>query len=136
MTTSAAPAPQLARGVLAAAAPDRITFGIPGTDYQLHLAVRGPLGTHAGKRLVGTIRVQARRADVVKTGGRFIEPVMGRPRRIQGEVAAVDPTARAIIVRSVVPVVAALDAHQSPDMFRIGDLVAFDAAPGAAFEPA
>lgn len=125
----------MARGVLAEAGAGTIVFAVPGTDYQMHLGVSGPLGTHVGKRLVGTIRVQARRVDVVKTGGRYIEPVMGRPRRIQGDVIAVNPGANEITVEAAVPIVAKLDALQRAEAFRVGDFVAFDATPGAVFVP-
>ena len=33
---------------------------------------------------------EAKRIDVVTTGGRYVEPVYGRPRRVQGTVIAIE----------------------------------------------
>ncbi|HVZ94086.1 MAG TPA: hypothetical protein VG797_06210 [Phycisphaerales bacterium] len=134
--TTTAPDTNFARGVLGAKEVDHIVFTILGTDYKMHLQPAGAITTQVGKRILGEVRVQARRVDIVKTGGRYIEPVMGRPRRIQGDVIAIDSVSRTITVNATVPIVAKLDDRQNPGMFKIGDFVAFDAVPGATFTPA
>ena len=126
----------LARGVLAESTDDRIVLSIPGTDYQLHLAVYQRPSTPVRKRIIGTIRAQARRIDVVHTGGRYVEPVYGRPRRVQGEIIAVDPGSQTVTVHAGIPLVCKTDGAQRAEKFQVGDFVSFDVQPGASFTPA
>jgi hypothetical protein len=132
--------PSLARGVLGANVPAsakqaaHIVLEVPNTSYQLHLIPTGPISTPIGKRLIGTISVKARRLDVVGTGGQYIEPVLGRPRRVQGTV--IGAKNGAVIVDAGVPVHATpTDPRQSADQFQPGQFVSFDAEPGATFTP-
>ncbi|MGD9688896.1 MAG: hypothetical protein AB7K52_01930 [Phycisphaerales bacterium] len=154
MSTTAPAAPTLARGTLesvtppTATRPASIVLTIPGSQYRLHLHPAGGLEairTPIGKKIAGTINCQARRVDAVTTGGRLIEPVDGRPRRIHGTVLAVNPSAGTITVNAggssavdgvSIPVIAKLgDARQRPDQFAVGALVAFDVLAGATFTP-
>lgn len=127
-----------ARGVLGSATAEQVVLEVPGTDYRLHLVPTEPVSSPIGKKVRGVIRAQARRIDVVKTGGRFVEPVYGRPRRIQGTVVAVDPAADTVtvVVYTGVPIVCKTNGLQRASEFREGMLVSFDAAPGATFTPA
>ena len=134
-TADATSSPSLARGVLAQTGDDRIVLSVPGTDYQLHLKVLQAPRAAVGKRLIGTIRATARRVDVVHTGGRYIEPVYGRPRRVQGQIVATDLGASTITVHAGVPIVCALGAGQRAEAFKVGDFVSFDVMAGATFTP-
>ncbi len=126
-----------ARGVLAETSTERVTISFPGTDYRLHLAVYQPPNTAVGKRILGSIRTQARRVDVVHTGGRYIEPLEGTPRRIQGEIIAADTGDNTLTINAGIPIICKLtDPRQRANQFKPGDLVAFDALPGASFTPA
>jgi len=132
--------PHLARGVLtrivpeSATKPGYIVVSIPNSRYELHLLPTGTIAAPVGKRIVGVINAQARRVDSVTTGGRYIEPVMGRPRRVQGTVVAGDDQAGSITVNAGVPIICRLtDARQSASQFEPGDLVSFDVLPGATF---
>lgn len=112
-----------------------IALNLPGTDYQLHLAVTSAPATNAQKRVTGKVVAQAKRIDVVNTGGVFIEPVIGRPRRLQGRIIAQDASANTLTIKAVVPFICKLDANQKADTFPIGALVSFDIERGARFEP-
>jgi len=157
MTTSAPDrATLLARGVLqeviaaTATKPGAIVLQLPTSSYQIHLRPSAPLESFAagvGKRLVGTITVQALRVDVVKTGGgRFVEPVFGRPRRVQGSVLTTDPASGTITVNAgggaavdsgTLPIVIKLtDPRNKPADYQIGDLVCCDVFDGATFQNA
>jgi hypothetical protein len=132
--------PKLARGVLAQAVPATATtlefvkLTFPNTNYELHLLPSGPIATAPGKRILGVIRAKARRIDSVETGGRYIEPVYGRPRRIQGSVIAV--TGDAVVVDAGVPIhVTPTHPTQKPTEFREGQFVSFDALDGSTFTP-
>jgi len=134
--------PTQARGVLeevVADSPTRpgyIVFSVPNSSYRLYLRPAGPLATSVGGRLVGVITATARRVDVIDTGGKYVEPVFGRPRRVQGKVVALDEGARAIVVDAGgVSIQCRLsDARQRPVDFSIGELVSFDVLDGATFE--
>src|SRR5258705_13109213 len=93
--------PGIARGTLVESAPASatkpatVTIAFPNTSYELHLHPTAPVATQPGKRILGTIRAKCRRIDVVDTGGRYVEPVYGRPRRIEGSVLAATAAAAA-----------------------------------------
>jgi hypothetical protein len=131
--------PTLARGILAEiVGPTATKLGflkitIPNTNYELHLYPVNPPKAQVGKRIIGEIRLRARRIDVVETGGQYIEPVYGRPRRVQGTVIAV--TNDAIVVDAGAPVhVTPTDPRQKPTDFQVDQFVSFDAMDGAVFE--
>ena len=128
--------PGLARGLLVEIAEGSIGLNLPGTDYRLHLLVDAPVkGGELNKPIDGRILARAKRVDIVHTGGRYIEPVYGRPRRIQGRVIATDQEANTITVNCGTPFVCYLTADQKPRDFEIGSLVSFDIERGAQFEP-
>lgn len=131
--------PKLARGVLVARTdatatkPAMVTLAIPNTSYELHLVAVGTPIAKPTKRSIGRISARARRIDVVTTGGQYIEPVMGRPRRVQGTVIAMEGSA--IVVDAGVPIhCTPNDPRQKSGDFLPGDLVSFDVLDGATFE--
>jgi hypothetical protein len=127
--------PAVARGVLHGTSGERVVFAVPDTNYQLHLLPTGPITTPVGKRLLGVIRAKARRMDHTTTGGQFIEPVMGRPRRVQGTVLRVD--ANSVVIDAGVPIhCEPTDPRQRPDIFKPGDFLGFDVLDGATITPA
>src|SRR5690606_12854034 len=88
-----------------------------------------------GRRVAGRIYARAKRVDIVRVGGRYIEPVYGRPRRLQGRVVAIDAEANAIAVHCACPIICTLTAPgQSAEQFTLGQLVSFDVERGARFE--
>ena len=113
----------------------QIVLGLPETEYQLHLMVDPPIQTSTNPHIAGTIHARARRVDIVQTGGRFIEPVYGRPRRIQGTITAIDPIGNTLTVDSGCPIVCLLVTGQKTSQFSLGQLVSFDVERGATFEP-
>lgn len=134
--------PGLARGVLdgldapTATRPACVRVSIPNTGYVLHLVPAGAIASRPGARIVGTIRARVRRVDEVATGGRYIEPVIGRPRRVQGTIVSIDDAGNAIVVDAGVPMHCTLtDPRQRATQFEPGQLVAADVLDGATFEP-
>jgi hypothetical protein len=136
MTDAATADRPLATGRLESIDADTLVLGIPGTDYRIHLVGKPPEGAGPGARITGRITARAKRVDKVPSGGRFIEPVFGRPRRVQGRIIAGDTAANTITVDCGVPVVCGFtDARQNAAQFAIGQLVSFDIERGATFEP-
>jgi len=137
--------PSTARGVLkerhpeTATKPAMVVLTFYNTQYEMHLLPVGdiadPSGVPLGKRVEGKIRADAKRVDVVTSGGRYVEPVHGRPRRVQGWVVATDNTRNSITVNAGVPIECRLtDRRQSATRFEPGQFVSFDVMRGATFE--
>lgn len=122
-------------GILREVNEGRITLFIPGTDYMLHLAVDEGFDAPVGSKIRGRVRATARRIDVISAGGRYIEPVEGRPRRIQGRVISVDEVNDTLTVRAAIPIVCRTNDLQKAGMFQVDQMVSFDVEPGARFEP-
>lgn len=152
MPSQATEAP-IARGILeeilpaTATRPTMVVLGVAGTSYRLHLRCAALPATPVGKRITGVIRCEARRVDRVGTGGRFVEPVFGRPRRICGTVLGAGPDAGTLLIDAGgastpgapmgLPVVCRVtDPRQKPGDFVPGQMVVFDVLDGASFEAA
>lgn len=143
--------PVIARGVLERVQPPssthpraHVVLSFPNSSYQTALTLEGDaalLMPRVGKRVLGRITLSARRVDVVETGGKYLEPVFGRPRRVQGTVIATlggqsSADRGVIVIDASVPVHCRLtDARQSASDFAIGTLVSFDAMDDATFTP-
>lgn len=132
--------PGLARGTLFAQTPSgdgrpaTVTLSFPNTNYQTTLNVAGDVKADIGRKVIGVIRAEAKRVDVVRTGGRFIDPVYGMPRRVQGMIVSADNTANTITIHAGVPVVCKLtDQRQRAVGFEPGQLVCCEIKPGATF---
>ncbi len=134
--------PRHARGTLLEVRPETATkpafavIAFPNTRYELHLIPRSAIETPPGKRIVGTIHARAKRIDEVGTGGRYVEPVAGRPRRVQGVIVAVEAPTNEIVVNAGVPIhCRPTDPRQKATDFREGQFVSFDVMEGAEFAP-
>ena len=112
-----------------------IVLGLPRCDYKLHLVPMGNVKPDGRGKVTGVIRAKAKRVDVVETGGCYIEPVFGRPRRVQGRIIGGDAAAGTITVAAAAPLTATLMAPQTIADFALGQLVGFDVERGATFEP-
>ncbi|MCC7144881.1 MAG: hypothetical protein IT443_00395 [Phycisphaeraceae bacterium] len=127
---------KLAQGRLLSQSPGMLVLGLPGTDYQLHLTVKQEVKPSLAGQVQGRILAKARRVDKVHTGGRYVEPVYGRPRRVQGAVVDKNPQRNSLTVHCGCAIECILtDSRQQTSEFALGDLVSFDVERGAAFEP-
>jgi hypothetical protein len=93
---------------------------VPGTDYELHL--KGSLAVAPGTVLRGEIHASALRMHRSDAGGRFIEPVYGPPRIVQGTVLAVDRAANRVLLDLTVPAWITIHAGNAIDDFHEGEL--------------
>lgn len=117
---------------------DEVVLSIGGTNYQLHLKAAGPVTPSKQGRVNGVIRLPVWKVDAVSAGGgAYIEPVYGKPRRVQGRIIATDAAANTVtVVVAGCPVVGVLPARWQAATFKPGAAVAMDILEGAAFEPA
>ncbi len=114
----------------------QIVLGLPETDYRMKLVLEIALPVGVGHKITGTIHATARRVDVIPAGGRYVEPVFGRPRRVQGRIVGGHGPSRTIYVKAGPTLICTLsDERQSPEQFSIGQLVSFDVEAGAVFKP-
>lgn len=134
--------PRHARGTLVGVAPETATrpaflrVSYPNSRYELHLRHDAPLPAEPGHRLIGTIHARAKRIDVVGSGGRYVEPVSGRPRRVQGSIIAIETGTGEIVVHAGVPIhCKPTDPRQRVSDFEVGQFVSFDVMEGASFKP-
>jgi hypothetical protein len=135
--------PALARGVLeevvadTATKPGYVVISFPNTSYLTHLRPPAAISTPLGKRITGTVRARVRRLDSVGSGGRYLEPLEGRIRRLQGSVIGIDEQTNTVTVHAGVPVVCILtDERQRAAQFQPGQFVSCDVHDGATFTPA
>ena len=134
--TTTTQAPPTVSGKLLEKKPGLIVLGVPGTDYRLRLVLEIDLPQAVGQKVTGTIHATARRVDVIPAGGRYVEPVFGRPRRVQGRIVGGHVASRALYVQAGPTFICTLsDARQEASDFSIGQMVSFDVEPGAVFKP-
>ena len=128
----------LARGVLDTLDGDMLVLAVPGTEYKLHLVPTVPadrLTTPQGKRIKGTIQAKALRMHTALAGGRFIEPVWGAPRIVQGAVVAIDEPAQRVLIDVSIPMWVTVADGQRASNFHPGELVNFYVQSGTSFTP-
>lgn len=111
-----------------------VQLKVPGSDYRLRLVPKGGRRYAEGDKVSGIIRAQALRMDVISAGGRYIEPVQGRPRRVQGRVVGGSVDHNEVYVKAGPNVVVTPMAPQRAGDFSIGQMVTFDVRDGATFE--
>jgi len=113
-----------------------IVLAVPGTDYQLHLALDGSVDAAPGKRVRGEIFAEALRMHRSDRGGQFIEPVYGEPRIVQGFVERVDPQRNRVLLLMPVPVWVTLHELNDIDDFAPGEMWNCYVESGTRFVPA
>lgn len=115
---------------------DNVVLNIPGTDYRLHLRPLGVVTPSPQGRVRGVVRLPVWKVDKVTAGGAFIEPLLGRPRRVQGTVVSVVAGENALVVDVCgQPVVGDLPGRWDAAWFVVGSRVGLDVKEGATFDP-
>lgn len=139
MSQAAAPTspttPPVVHGVVDEVHSDWVQVRVPDTNYRLRLVPVQGLTLAVGDKVSGVIRAQALRMDVVPAGGRYIEPVQGRPRRVQGRVVGGNVSNNEVYLKAGPGVVVTPMAPQRASDFSIGQMVSFDVRDGATLEP-
>ncbi len=100
-----------------------VTLRVPGTNYRNSFAFHGGTGgaemgqsLTPGMRVRGTIHAPAWKVDRVELGGNYVEPLFGRPRRMQGTILAVNTATNELTVQ-----VGYEATVQLPDSYRAAD---------------
>src|SRR2546423_9034816 len=80
-----------ARGKIIAMQDRAVVFAPENTNYELRLDVDGALDeAQVGVITEAIIKVAARKVWTVPSGGNFIEPIFGPPRKVQGRIRYLD----------------------------------------------
>ena len=128
-----------ARGKIIAIEGRTIVFAPENTNYELRLEADSPPdASQVGVITTAIINMSARKLWTVPSGGNFIEPIFGPPRKIQGRIRYLDDDR--MVVQAGTPIVVALPADPSAyDLVRgplaVGTLVNVSVLPGATFIP-
>lgn len=114
----------------------QVVLTLPNTNYRLHLRPTGLVTPSPQGRVRGVIRCRVWKLDHVSAGGGYIQPLYGRPRRVQGEVIAVLPETNSIVldIRDT-PIVADLPPRYNAADIPLTARVGLDVHDGATFEP-
>lgn len=138
MSEAAAPSsptiPPVVSGVVDEVHAEWVQVRVPGTNYRLRLVPAEGLSVAVGDKIEGVIRAQALRMDVIPAGGRFIEPVQGRPRRVQGRIVGGNVDRNEVYIKAGPGVVVTPMAPQRASDFSIGQIVSFDVREGSTIE--
>ncbi len=104
-----------------------VTLNIPGTNYEntFKVVTTGQPLT-AGEHIRGTIHAPAWKAETVSAGGNYVEPLMGRPRRMQGTVLAADTATNELTVHVGYDVIVKLPDKYRVYQFPVGTRIGWD----------
>ena len=123
---------------------DSVILGVHGTDYLIRLTPSvGPSdfpepASRRNRRIRGTVMGRALKMHRADAGGRFIEPVHGQPRIVQGTVIRVDAKNDRLLMDIVVPMWITVETGvtgQRASDFQPGDLLNFYLESGTSFVP-
>lgn len=112
-----------------------VTLNIPGTGYEIDLRPTAPAIPSPQGRVRGVIRLPVWKLDLITAGGAFIEPIYGRPRRVQGNVIGRLSGNRLIVDVYGQPIVGDLPDRWNAAELPIGSRVGLDVMEGGVFEP-
>lgn len=135
--TTKVQANEIARAVLEEITGDILVLAVAGTNYRLQLiaAANGAsIATKPGKRIKGIIHAKAMRIHGAKAGGKFIEPIWGEPRIVNGVVLAVDESKNRLLVDVSLPMWVEVYQGQQAQQFAVGQMVNFYVQSGLEFE--
>ena len=123
---------------------DSVVLGVHHTDYLIRLTpsvapADFPVpASRRNRRIRGTVEGRALKMHRADAGGRFIEPVHGQPRIVQGTVSRVDAANDRILMDIVVPMWITVETAvtgQDASEFQPGELLNFYLESGTRFIP-
>jgi hypothetical protein len=114
-----------------------VTLKVPGMNYRNTFLIQGNAASfEPGQRIRGAIHAPAWKVDRVELGGNYVEPLCGRPRRMQGTILSVNPAANELTVRVGYEVTVQLPAKYNASTYQPGERVGWDNIEIPTFEPA
>lgn len=114
---------------------DLVTLKTPNANYCNTFKFVGEL-PQVGTRVVGEVYANARKAESVSLGGNYVEPLFGRPRRMQGMVLEQNAQRNELRVQTGYEVTVKLPENQPATEFPVGSHVGWDNGDWPEFRPA
>ena len=112
---------------------DGVTLRAPPGNYRNRFQFDSPTPPALGSNVFGTIHAVARKMEAVSQGGNYVEPLFGRPRRMQGLVLAQRDEHNELVVRVGYDVTVRLPPGQKASDFAVGSRVGWDNAAAPRF---
>ena len=115
----------------------QVTLRTPTLNYRNTFAIAPETAAalKPGAHVRGTIHAPAWKVDRVELGGNYVEPLYGRPRRMQGTILAVNPQTNELTVQVGYEATVRLpERYQAADYHR-GQRVGWDNLEPPTFEP-
>jgi hypothetical protein len=104
-----------------------VTLRVPDRNYANTFTLGGSvLAPIPGTRVRGTIHAPAWKIDRVELGGNYVEPLLGRPRRMQGTILAVNAAANELTVQVGYEAVVKLPDRCKASDYQVGQRVGWD----------
>lgn len=113
-----------------------IVFAPSGTNYELILEATTDADAPASV-IDAVIRVAGRKVWTVPSGGNFIEPIYGSPRRVQGRIKYIDETEMVVHAGTSIVVKLPADAsaiEEASGPLSVGGMVNVVSLPGGTIE--
>jgi len=110
---------------------DTITLKTPGNNYENTFALSPRAGKtfkpEIGQVISGSIYAPAWKAEAVEMGGNYVEPLLGRPRRMQGTILSQRIESNELTVQVGYPVTVVLPReHYDVARFAVGSRIGWD----------
>jgi len=107
-----------------------VTLKVPGLNYANSFAINAQtaaaLAGKAGGRVRGSIHAPAWKVDRVELGGNYVEPLYGRPRRMQGTILSTDAGSNTLTVQVGYEATVKLGEKYKAGDFQVGERVGWD----------
>ncbi len=113
---------------------DLVTLKTPNANYRNTFKCSSAADLVVGKWVSGRIHAPARKIDVVSEGGNYVEPLFGRPRRMQGLVLQQNPAENSLLVQTAYKTTVQLPPHQQASDYPAGSRVGWDNADWPEFQ--
>lgn len=104
-----------------------VTLRSPGANYETTFKLGGVAkALKAGDKVRGSILAPAWKAEKVSDGGNYVEPLLGRPRRMQGEIMSINAAANQLTVHVGYDVTVTLPDRYKASAFAVGQRIGWD----------
>ncbi len=128
----------MAKFIVESIADGIVTLRVPNANYRNSFAMTTEAAAlpAPGERVTGTIQAPAWKAEKVALGGNYVEPLFGRPRRMQGTVLAVNTATNELTVQVGYEVTVKLPEKYKAADFPVGTRIGWDNIEMPTFVPA
>jgi len=104
---------------------ETVTLRTPNANYRNTFTTK-TTSLKPGDRITAKILATAWKVDRVELGGNYVEPLFGRPRRMQGTILSVDATRNELTVQVGYEVTVKLPSKYQAADYHVGDRIGWD----------